>query len=336
MPEIQQDTVCADIVTRTPEMLSIFQYVKSIVKTHQPVLITGESGTGKALIAQCIHALSGLGGPFVQVKVPSEPDDRDFASTLYGHAEGAFDGADRERPGMIEAAEGGTLYIDEIGHLSPSQQIRILRLLQYGEFVPLGASETRKAGVYIVTSASLDLWELQRQEKFRKDLNFKVRTHHVHIPPLRERLNDLPILVDHFMEEAAREMDKRKPTPPRELVTLLQTYTFPGNVKELRNMIFEAVREHKSKVLSLSTFKDHIDREQERRAAMKTEDVPEPSPFQSLRKLPTIYEATELLIREAMRRANGNQSIAARILGISQPALSKRIKGESREPKDSK
>ena len=323
----QVDHICPEIITQTPELLSIFQYINSVVKSLQPILITGEPGAGKQLVARCIHETSGLQGDLVRVDT-ARLDDQGFSKTLFGVAQGASPEIEADIPGKIDEAAGGTLYLDEIGYLSPGSQLKLLRLIQYGEYVPVGAETPRRSDAYILPSTNVDLWELQRAGGFRKDLNFKIRTHHVHVPSLRERIEDLPLLVDHFLEEAARTFDKKKPTPPKELFILLQTYSFPRNVTELKEMIFDAVERHTSKVLSLDVFKDHMERE-ERLA--RERGFNEPSPFRVFKNLPTLKQASQLLVEEAMRRANGNQSIAARMLGISQPALSKRLKTESQK-----
>lgn len=325
------------IITQNREMHSIFQYLESIAHSRQPILITGETGVGKELFAQAIHTLSDLSGQWVVVNVAGL-DDVMFSDTLFGHARGAFTGADRSRRGLIESASGGTLFLDEIGDLPQPSQVKLLRLLQNGEYMPLGEDRPRHSKAHIIAATNRDLWLLQRKGHFRKDLNFRLRTHHVHLPPLRERTDDVPLLVDHFLVEAARELKKRKPTPPKELYTLLQTYAFPGNVRELRSMVFDAVSRHRAKVLSLDVFKEHMDRENGGSApsGQPVADLDEAAPFRGFQELPSIKEMTRMLIAEAMRRANGNQSIAARMLGISQPALSKRLKTQNAKARNSR
>lgn len=311
-------------------MHSIFQYLESIAQSRQPILLTGETGVGKELFAQAIHSLSGVTGQWVVVNVAGL-DDVMFSDTLFGHARGAFTGADRSRRGLIETAADGTLFLDEIGDLPQPSQVKLLRLLQNGEYMPLGEDLPRYSKAHLVAATNQDLWILQRKGRFRKDLNFRLRTHHVHLPPLRERIDDIPPLVDHFLAEAAQELKKRKPTPPKELYTLLQTHTFPGNVRELRSMVFDAVSRHRAKVLSLDVFKEHMDRDGSggSEAPKAVADLDEAAPFRGFQELPSIKETTRMLVAEAMRRANGNQSIAARMLGISQPALSKRLKTQA-------
>jgi DNA-binding NtrC family response regulator len=330
----KKEETFGEIVTQNREMIFIFERLKSVVQTMQPILVTGETGVGKELVARYIHKLSGVKGKLVVVNVAGL-DDNMFSDTLFGHARGAFTGADQIRRGMIESAALGTLFLDEIGDLSPSSQVKLLRLIEQGEYLPLGMDEPRKATARIITATNQDLWKLQRIGKFRKDLNFRLRTHHMHIPPLRERRDDLPILVEYFMAEAARILKKKKPTPPPELYTLLNTYSFPGNIRELRGMIYDAVGQHSSNILGLDTFSMHMQREREKgiafpipvEPATDTADISS-SPFAYFRELPTIKQSTQMLVAEAMRRAKGNQSVAAKILVISQPALCKRLKNE--------
>ena len=310
----------ADIVTNNKAMRSICQYVEAVATSSQPVLITGESGVGKELIARAVHALSLRPGPLVSVNVAGL-DDNVFADTLFGHTRGAFTGADALRRGMIEEAGDGTLFLDEIGDLSIASQVKLLRLLQEGEFFPLGSDKPKQSRARIVVATHQDLAAKQAARQFRKDLYFRLRAHHVHIPPLRERKDDLPLLLDHFLARAATALGKKKPTPPPELATLLSTYAFPGNVRELESMVYDAVSVHGSRVLSMQTFLKRVG---------EAPEAPESSAprnsFSGVEPLPNLSEAVEQLIAEAMERAGGNQSIASRLLGISQPALSKRLK----------
>jgi DNA-binding NtrC family response regulator len=326
MPQqLNKENPFQKIITRNTEMLSIFQYIESVVKTREPILITGERGVGKALTAKAIHAASGVSGPFIQINL-NDYDEAEISDILFGRLENN-DNADSLHSGMIEKAKDGTLFFNEINLLSSSSQIKMLRLLQYGEYLPTGWKTPNFSNAYVITSTSSDLWNLQRSFKFRKDLNLKIRSHHVHIPPLKERPDDIPILIDFFLERAAAAFNKKKPTPPKELITLLKTYSFPYNVSELKHIIFKAVENHRAKVLSLDTIKSHIDQYHPADpSADAYENANSVSPFKNFESLPTIKQAAYMLIEEAMQRSGGNQSIAARMLGISQPALSKRIK----------
>ena len=316
------------IITADKTMLSIFQDLESVSLTSQPILITGETGVGKELIAKAIHSLSGLKGKFVAVNAAGL-DDFVFSDTLFGHVKGAYTGADQVRDGLIKHAAGGTLFLDEIGDLSLVSQVKLLRLLQEGEYLALGMDDVKKANIRIVASTNRDLWALQKAGQFRKDLNFRIRTHHVHIPPLRERTDDIRILADHFLDNAARTLNKQKPAYSKELIALLQRYDFPGNIRELQTMIFDAVSKQKGGILPPDIFKKYISKRQKNVGALENFNTKVISVIAFSAELPTIKQATHLLIAEVMKRVNGNQSIAARILGISQPALSKRLKASS-------
>ena len=313
--------VFAPVVTQDKGMRAIFHYIEAVAKGGNPVLVTGESGTGKELIARAIHKLSGRTGPLVAVNVAGL-DEAVFADTLFGHTRGAFTGASEMRSGMVEQASDGTLFLDEIGDLQGTSQVKLLRLLQEGEFYPLGSDRPRWMRARVVVATNQNLTEKQAAGTFRKDLYYRLRSHHVHIPPLRERKGDIPLLLDHFLDVAALEFGKKKPTPPKELAVLLANYPFPGNVRELKSMIYDAVGSHQGKILSMEAFKRAIGEHETSLGPLGTGG----SPYLRLERLPTLSEAHELLVQEALRRAEGNQSLAARMLGVTQSALSKRLK----------
>jgi len=324
---IESPQAFSGIVTANKTMRSIFQYIEAVARSTQPILITGESGVGKELVARAVHALSRGEGPLVSVNVAGL-EDGVFTDTLFGHRKGAFTGADETRSGMVEQAAEGTLFLDEIGDLSLCCQVKLLRLLQEGEYFPLGSDMPKQLRARIVVATHQDLSEKRNAGGFRKDLYYRLRAHHVHIPPLRERKDDLPLLLDSFLEESAGILGKKVPTYPKELLTLLANYSFPGNVRELRSMVYDAMSVHTSRMLSMNTF----------RLAMEVQGEGEPpgalscerSVFESWEEIPTLGEAVEQLVLEAMRRAQNNQTIASRMLGISQPALSKRLKLQRR------
>jgi DNA-binding NtrC family response regulator len=321
--QVEHPEAFSEIVTCSPAMRSIFQYIEAICTSPRPVLITGETGVGKELVARSVHALSGRKGGFVPVNVAGL-DDNVFADTLFGHKKGAFTGADQARSGLVEQASGGSLFLDEIGDLNAASQVKLLRLLQDGEFFPLGSDVPKRSDARIVVATNQNLGALEASGNFRKDLYYRLCDHHVHIPPLRERLEDLPLLVEHFLEKTSKTLGKKKPTPPEELVTLLSTYDFPGNIRELESMLIDAVSAHKGGKLSMEMFKGHIFKD---RIPYELDLPKEQQTFMTFpEKLPTLKEAEDLLIREALQRAEGNQSIAALCLGISRQALNKRLR----------
>ncbi len=322
---LRNPAVFSDIITTDQQMLTIFKYIESISQTHRPVLITGETGVGKELIAHAVHASSGRKGDFVTVNVAGL-DDTIFSDTLFGHQKGAFTGADSVRKGLIKSASGGTLFLDEVGDLSLPSQVKLLRLLQNGEYIPLGSDIPKKTDTRLVMATNRSLDELKTSDTFRNDLYYRLITHHIHVPSLRERTGDIPLLVDHFLEKAAQVLQKTKPTPPEELYTLLKNHPFRGNIRELEAVVFDAVSIHESRKLSLDVFKAHISQMADTESPDITAEASDKTVlFGSSERLPTIKQATNLLITEAMNRANGNQTIAAQLLGISRTALNKRL-----------
>ena len=320
--KLEHPEAFSTIITRSAAMRSIFQYVEAMAGTALPVLITGETGVGKELIARAIHALSGRTGEFVPVDVAGVEDSL-FSDTLFGHKRGAFTGADRDREGLIEQASGGTLFLDEIGDLGVGSQVKLLRLLQEGKYYPIGSDIPKLTDARIVVATHRDIASMQETGQFRKDLYYRLQAHHTHIPPLRERRDDIPLLVEHFLQGASKTLGKEKPTLPRELSTLLGTYPFPGNIRELQGMIFDAVSRHRSGVLSMETFRDKI---AHRTSAHPTTQVSEAdAQIVFPDSLPTLKEAEQLLIAEALKRSDGNQAIAAQMLGLTRRALNNRL-----------
>ena len=325
--ELEFPEAFKEIVTKSASLRAIFKYIEAIAKTHLPVLITGETGVGKELIARSIHTLSGRTGELVSINVAGL-DDNLFSDTLFGHKKGAFTSGEIERKGLIEKAEGGTLFLDEIGDMSMESQVKLLRLLQEGSYYPLGSDIAKQSDARVICATLQNIDNLLLNNKFRKDLYYRLYTHQIQIPPLRERPEDLPYLINHFIETASASLLKQKPTLPREIYTLLANYNFPGNVRELEGIIFDAVSTHKSGVLSLEPIKEKIFKRNQSSPEFVTQNPEQKA--QSLvafsqYNLPTLDEVENLLIEEALKRANGNQTIASEVLGISRRALNNRI-----------
>ncbi|QEM70042.1 sigma-54-dependent Fis family transcriptional regulator [Geobacter sp. FeAm09] len=322
--ELRHPEAFTAIVTGDRSMLALFTYVEAVAKSPQPLLITGESGTGKELLAQAAHNLSGCRGRLVTVNVAGL-DDAVFSDTLFGHVRGAFTGADSVRRGMIEEAENGTLFLDEIGDLGIASQVKLLRLLQEGEYFPLGSDRPKRLKARIVVATHQNLPAKEADGSFRRDLYYRLRTHQVRIPPLRERKGDIPLLLNHFLAEAASALGKKRPTPTQGLAQYLTTYGFPGNIRELKAMVYDAVSVHNDRMLTLEPFVDAIERARHDTGPAGAAAARE-NPFAGFEELPTFGDAAGFLVMEAMNRAGGNQTLAARLLGISQPALNKRLK----------
>jgi DNA-binding NtrC family response regulator len=320
------------IVTKNDKMLSIFKYMEAIAGSAEPVLITGETGVGKELFASALHTLSRRKGGFVSVNVAGV-DDNVFSDTLFGHSRGAFTDAHQSRSGLVEQALEGTLFLDEIGDLSEASQIKLLRLLQEKTYYPLGSDVQKESNVRILFSTNRSLEELIKFGTFRKDLYFRIHIHHIQIPPLRERLDDLPLLVNHFLHEAAISMEKKRPEVNSEILSYLSTYTFPGNIRELKAMIYDAVSRSTSSNLSLRLFKKVMKSHSRPFDKIAPTLINAELDFSNFAQLPLLKLVEDSLIKEALSRARGNVSKAAQMLGLTRQTLSKRLKSRQIDPK---
>ena len=313
--------VFSDIVTQNPAMDMIFRKVELVAASALPVLITGETGVGKEKIAAAIHQLSGRPGKFVKTDIAGV-DDQMFSDMLFGHEKGAFTGANSARQGLIEQASGGTLFLDEIGDLRMESQHKLLRVLQDGEYYPLGMDKAKTCDVRVITATNRTIEFLTSGGTFREDLYFRLRSHHVHLPPLRERKGDIPLLVSHFLKQSAAALNKKTPTP--ELFTILRTYHFPGNIRELEAMVHDAVSQHEGGVLSTRAIREMIDEDTSAPHGDAAHEASADSFADGLsgfQEFPTLKEMEQLMIAEALKRADGNQTVASRLLGLSRRSL---------------
>lgn len=309
----------AAIVTRDRKMQTIFRYIEAIAPTSQAVMITGETGTGKELIAKALHEASSRSGDFVTVNVAGL-DDIMFSDTLFGHGRGAFTGADRERKGLIEKAAGGTLFLDEIGDLNIASQVKLLRLLQEDEYYQLGSDTLRSSSARIIVATNSSIEKSIKDGTFRTDLYYRLCSHHIHVPALRERKNDIPLLVEYFSRAAAQELGKTMPVPSADTLDALLSYEYPGNVRELKGLVSNAVAVSSSGILTVAKLRPAINQPQLPRMTVDYGTLQ-----QSTGRMPTLREAEDFLISEALRVSGGNQRSAAMILGISRQALNKRL-----------
>ncbi len=323
--------VFEEIVSGSRKMRSIFQYLEVVAKSPQPVLITGESGTGKELVTRAIHRLSGCKGELVSVNLAGL-DDAMFSDTLFGHKKGAFTGADQQRDGLIVKAANGVILLDEIGDLSESSQIRLLRLIQEREFYPVGSDTPRKSEARIVCASNKDLKELVVQGRFRNDLFYRLNIHHVELPPLRNRKEDLPLLLEYFIRQAANTLAISPPSYPKELLDLLAVYHFPGNVRELQGIVFDAVARSKAGKLSQDPFRQVMGCGRTTQPPVSTIpttpglDTRLEGLVQIWGHFPTLDEAEDYLVDIAMSIAKGNQGTAATMLGLKRQTFNIRLK----------
>lgn len=312
------------IITKSKEMHSIFQYIEAIAETSRPVLITGESGVGKELIARAVHKSSGRTGEFVALNIAGL-DDNVVADTLFGHTKGAYTGATKPRMGLVEKAKNGTLFLDEIGDLSLASQTKLLRLLQEHEYLPLGSDMAKRSSARIVAATHQNLNELQENRQFRRDLFYRLRGHLLHVPPLRDRREDIPPLISHFMQEAELNCGKKLTSNPMELANYLSQYTFPGNIRELQNIILDCAGTRTDGFLSTTHVQRFLTQSYDYQPEFqKTASADASVTFGNT--LPTLKEVRAALIDEALVRANNNQSGAAQLIGVTRQAISKYLR----------
>jgi DNA-binding NtrC family response regulator len=301
-----------NIVGRSPAMLEVFEKVRLVAPTRANVLIYGESGTGKELIANAIHQNSPRRNkPFVKVNCGALPLTL-LESELFGHDKGAFTGAINTRRGRFELADGGTLFLDEISETAPEFQVKLLRVLQEGEFERVGGTQTIKVDVRIIAATNKRLDELVRQGKFREDLYYRLKVVEIDLPPLRERPEDIPLLVEYFLEEFSRYYGKPKPRVHPAVLTALQNYHWPGNVRQLRNVL-EGAFVMAAGEITLKHLPPEIHSEQSKDNYVRL-------PLTS-----SLEDAERLLIQAALTYNQGNRAKTARQLGIGRKTLYRKM-----------
>ncbi|MEF2143891.1 MAG: sigma 54-interacting transcriptional regulator [Desulfovibrionaceae bacterium] len=310
----------AAITTQDRKMHALFGYAESVARTGLPVLISGESGTGKRLMARAVHRLSGRSGPFVPVDV-ARMDDAELCRILFVQSGRSGGGVQRE--GLVRLASGGTLFLGGIDKIGPETQERLLQLLQQGPYEGMDSRGAEQSPVRLMASAQGCSEVLAGSGRIRKDLCYRLAGHDIPLPPLRQRVGDIPLLLDRFLGEAARSLGKTKPPVHEGLLARLAGYDFPGNVRELRAMAFEAMADYSAGWLSIRAFRSGRLKPDTRTVVVRSEFS---NMLTSLKHLPRSREAQLYLAEEALRRTSGNQSAAAELLGISRQALSRQRK----------
>jgi len=302
------------IITQDGEMQQLLDMSRQIAPTDCNVLITGESGTGKELFARYLHHHSRRAeGPFLAVNCGAFNEDL-LANEMFGHVKGAFTGAATDRRGLLVAADSGTLFLDEITEMSLAMQVKLLRAIQEREVQPLGATAPVKVDVRFVAATNRDMQDMVKQGEFRKDLYFRLNVVNLNIPPLSQRRDDVPLLAYHFLKKCAARMGKPVADISADTLNILKTYDFPGNVRELENIIERGVAVATGETIETAYLPDDL-REMSIRTFRKKDG-----------RMPSLEEQERDYIRWVLQDAGGNQTLAAQILGIDRVSLWRKLK----------
>jgi two-component system response regulator PilR (NtrC family) len=310
-----------NIIGRSEPMLAVFKMIETIAKTTSTVLITGESGTGKDLVARAVHFNSmRREQPFVALNCGAVPETL-LESELFGHMRGAFTGADQNKKGLLEVAERGTIFLDEIGEMNAAMQVKLLRVLQERRFRRLGGTDEVRADVRVIAATNQELPRLVAEGRFREDLFYRINVIGVHLPSLRERLEDIPLLADHFLVKYAGQMDKPIRAISREAQELLAAYRWPGNVRELENAIERAVAVEQTPTLLPESLPPQVRPNGERLMETEVELLAGLPEFPALQAGFDLEARGEDFYRHyislALERSGGVQTRAAELLGMS-------------------
>jgi len=317
--EIEGRYSCEDIISQSHKMQNLFAILPNIAESNTTVLIEGESGTGKELFARAIHNISfRKDKPFVTVNCGALPETL-LESELFGYKAGAFTDAKKDKPGRFALAEGGTIFLDEIGDVSPAVQVKLLRVLQEKTYELIGGVSSVKADVRIITATNKKLDQLVKQGKFRDDLYYRVNVMRLELPPLRDRKEDIPILVDFFLSRFNQLHNKNICCVTSEVTAALLTYDYPGNVRELENIIERCFVLCEGEIIEAKHLPESI----RPSSKLNKTQVGEPA---------TIKQMEILLIAQALRRNKGNKTAAAKELGINKSTLFRKMKAFDVKP----
>lgn len=302
-------------VAQSPAMQSVLGAIEDVAPTTAPVLITGETGVGKDLVARAIHMRSGLcAGPLIAMNCGAQSETL-LESELFGHEQGAFTGAVKARRGRLEMANNGTLFLDEIGEISPKMQVSLLRVLEDKKFQRLGGNQAIETSFRLICATHRDLRQMIRENLFREDFYYRINIFAIDVPPLRERLEDVPVLADYFLEHYAHETGKRIEALTQRALATLMSYPWPGNVRELRNVIERAVVIARGRMIGAEELSFLQSRKDECHLGTLT-----------------LQEMEIRHVHAALESCNWNISRAARQLGIDRVTLSRKIKRHQIKP----
>jgi len=310
------------IVGDSPRMQDVFRLIEKVADSDSTILLTGESGTGKELAARAIHYNSRRKDRcLVPVNCGAIPENL-LESELFGHVKGAFTGATASRIGRFEAANGGTIFLDEIGDMSPNLQVKVLRVLQEQEFEPVGSAKSKKVDVRIIAATNQDLDEAVKRKDFREDLYYRLNVIPIHLPPLRDRLGDVALLSNHFMEKFSQR--KRRAMKPlgHHIIEVLNRYDWPGNVRELENLVERLVILAEADEIRPDDLPEKI----YSRQTMNLENEVFHFPDEGIDFNSLVEQFENRLIKAAMEKAEGNKNLAAKLLGLKRTTLVEKIK----------
>ncbi len=309
------------VVGKSPKMLEVYRTIGTVAMGESTILITGESGTGKELIARAIHETSQRRDkPFVSINCGAFPETL-LESELFGYMKGAFTGALANKKGLFEAADGGSIFLDEIGDMTPAMQVKLLRVLQDRRLRPLGGTQEVPADVRVITATNRDLESRIRQGLFREDLFYRIAVINIHLPPLRERTEDIALLAEHFLRRYARRAGKNVTAISAEAMRCLKAYRWPGNVRQLENTIERAVALETSQTVQMERLPELVRTESMFFVSGFSERDPfilPEGPF-DLERFLTQVESS--LIRQALRQSDGSQVAAAQRLNLTKGSL---------------
>lgn len=305
------------IVTKSPKMEKILSITSRVAKSNSTVIIRGETGTGKELIARALHFGSNRQNkPLITVNCAALSENL-LESELFGHEKGSFTGASTQHIGRFEQANGSTLFIDEIGDISLQTQVKLLRVLQFGEFERIGGTKTIKVDVRVVTATNRNLEELIENSQFRQDLYYRINVISINLPALRERKEDIPLLIKHFIKKYSKENNKDVTDISKEAFNHLMHYHYPGNIRELENIIESSIVMSRGEIITINDFTPDI---------MASSESATLNPHNFINSYDEKLEAFETtMMRDALELKNGNQSQAAKLLGMTERHLRSRM-----------
>jgi DNA-binding NtrC family response regulator len=317
--QLKRQNQYGEIIGRDRRIQKVYDLIEAVASTSTSVLVTGQSGVGKTMVARAIHQQSQCkDGPFVEVSCGSLPETL-LESELFGHVRGSFTGAVADKQGRFQAADGGTIFLDEIDSASPAMQVKLLRVLQERQFEAVGSDQTQTVNVRLLVATNKDLKKLVAQEKFRQDLYYRINVVEIPLPPLCERISDIPLLADHFLEKFRQIHQKPIQTISSEVRSLLARYPWPGNVRELENVIERAVVLSRSQTIEPHDLPSNLIEPDSEDGKIDLAD--QTGPLAEL-----LTRAEKQIIKTTLNRCDGNRQLTAKKLGISRTSLFRKMR----------